>query len=280
MSPFLILFLAFLVGPLCYAFYISLFSRTMGGLTFVGLRNYVIAFQYSPFWTAMLRVLYFGIVQTAVMLFLALVLALILDTPFARAKAFFRLIYFLPYAVPGVFSAIMWGFLLSPTFNVAFSGTHINPLSPGLLLYSLMNIATWIFVGYNMTLYTAGLSAGTRELYDAARVDGCSELALMYHIKVPLLGPTIGMTAILSMIGAIQLFNQPFVLSSLTTVPVTYTPNMAVYTMAFQMINLPFAAALAVVLGVITIAVAALVMMGRIFVQLLASHRHRPRYIV
>lgn len=259
LAPFLLLFVAFLVGPLGYAFYISLFNRSMGALTFVGLRNYGIVFHYPPFWTAVLRVLYFGVVQTSLMLILALILALLLDTPFARAKSFFRLIYFVPYAVPGVFSAIMWGFLLYPTFNPILNAIRINPLSPGLLLYSLMNIATWVWTGYNMTLYTASLSGVGAELYDAARIDGAGEWSVVYYIKLPLLRPTIAMTATLSMIGAIQLFNEPFILSALTNVPITFTPNMTVYTMAFQMINLPFAAALAVVLGLITVAVSGLV---------------------
>ena len=268
LAPFLLLFVAFLVGPLCYAFYISLFTRSMGTLNFVGLRNYIIVFQYAPFWTAVVRVLYFGVVQTTFMLVLSLVLALLIDTPFARGKSFFRLIYFIPYAVPGVFSAIMWGFLLYPTFNPILNAIRINPLSPGLLLYSLMNIATWVWTGYNMTLYTASLSGVSAELYDAARIDGAGEWSVMYYIKLPLLRPTIAMTATLSMIGAIQLFNEPFILSALTTVPITFTPNMTVYTMAFQMINLPFAAALAVVLGLITIAASGLVVGVRSIVRL------------
>ena len=98
------------------------------------------------------------------------------------------------------------------------------------------------------------------DLYEAAIVDGCNEFQLAWHIKLPLLRPTILMTVILSFIGSMQLFNEPFLLSALTPISQTFTPNMDIYAMAFNLTNLPYAATLAVLLGAITIFISACVM--------------------
>ena len=253
MTPFLLLFVLFLVGPLVYAFYISLFVSNFGSMTFIGFRNYALAVQTTAFWDSILRVLYYGVLQAVLMLGLALILALLLDTPYARGKRFFRLLYFLPYAVPGVLAAILWGFLYSTKFDPLLAYLHLNPFSPGLLLYSILNITIWEWVGYNMTLYAASLGGQSPSILEAARLDGCSEWTLALKVKLPLLQPTIVMTVLLSMIGSIQLFNEPFILQSLTAISPSYTPNIYIFNMAIGAANEPFGATFAVLLGAITL---------------------------
>lgn len=253
MLPFFVLFVVFLIMPLFYAFYISLFVSRMGILHFVGFQNYIYAFQDSEFWRSILRVIYYGVLQAIIMIGLAILLTLILDTPYAKGKSFFRLIFFLPYAVPGVLAAIMWGFLYSTKINPLLSLIHFQPLSSGVMIYSILNITVWEWVGYNMTIYVASLTGQSRDLFEAARIDGCGEWKLAWKVKLPLLRPTIGMTVLLSMIGSVQLFNEPFILSSLTAISPTFTPNIAIYNTAIGNANEPYGAALAVLLGVITI---------------------------
>ncbi len=260
LAPFVLLFFGFFLYPFFYAFYLSLFASRMGHSHFVGLSNYVLALKDGSFWHSIETVAKYGILQLFTMLLLALILALLLDSPIVKGKATFRLLYFLPYAVPAVIAALMWGFLyapqLDPLLNVLAIFNHGKPvdvLSPGNLLYSIVNIVVWEWTGYNMTLYFAGLTSLPLEIYDAAKIDGCTEIQTALRIKLPLLRPIIIFTWILSIIGAFQLFNEPFILSSITTVPSDYTPNMYIYNMAFAYNNFNYSATLSFFLAFVTL---------------------------
>ncbi|WP_176541009.1 MULTISPECIES: carbohydrate ABC transporter permease [unclassified Bacillus (in: firmicutes)] len=259
LTPFLILFALFFVFPFVYSLILSLFVNIQGEYKFVGLTNYLTAWEDKSFWYAVYRVAYYGVVQVTIMLVLALVLALFLDSRYVKNKALFRVIYFLPYAVPGVIAAIMWGFLYSPDLNPILSifgiftgGKPLNLLDSGTVLYGIMNMATWAWTGYNMTIYFASLTSIPIELYDAAKIDGCNEFQTAWHIKLPLLKQVIVMTTVLSIIGSLQLFNEPYVLSSLTSIPATFTPNMDIYNMAFAYGNFTYSATLSITLVLIT----------------------------
>lgn len=259
LGPFLILFLGFFVFPVIYAFGMSLFASR--GLTsiFVGFTNYTLAFHDADFWSSIVRMVYFGLIQVTVMLLLALIFALFLDSPLAHAGGLYRLIYFLPYAVPGVVGAIVWAYLYSPNTGplpgiVNGLGLHVNLLSPDVILYSIMVIVTWGWTGYNMTLFNAGLTSISPELYEAARIDGAGEFWIALRIKVPLLRPLLVLTAVLSIIGTLQLFNEPYILASLTPIASTFTPNLDIYNTAFQYGSFNYSATLAIILTVITFA--------------------------
>jgi multiple sugar transport system permease protein len=153
----------------------------------------------------------------------------------------------------------MWGFLYSPDLNPILSifgiftgGKPLNLLDSGTVLYGIMNMATWAWTGYNMTIYFASLTSIPIELYDAAKIDGCNEFQTAWHIKLPLLKQVIIMTTVLSIIGSLQLFNEPYVLSSLTSIPATFTPNMDIYNMAFAYGNFTYSATLSITLVLIT----------------------------
>ena len=260
-GPFMMLFLVFFVFPIGYSIYQSFFIERIGVLHFVGITNYATALSDSSFWSGFLRVIAYGVIEISVMIGLALTLALIMDTPrFKRWTTILRLVYFLPYAVPGVIAAIMWGFLYTPQLDVLLrlpadlGGHPITPLSSGALLFAIINIAVWGATGYFMMLYVASLSSVPRELYDAAHIDGCSQWQLARFVKIPLLRPTLVLTTVLSMIGALQLFSEPEILSNLTSVSTSYTPNMDIYSTAFSYLDLQYSATLAIILGAITVA--------------------------
>lgn len=259
LTPFFVLFMCFFVYPLIYSLYISLFIKRAGNSIFVGFQNYEVVLKDELFWEGLQRVLYFGVVQITFMIIFAVFLALIIDSPFVKAKSFFRLVIFLPYAVPAVIAGIMWGFLYSPQLNtfsqylrVFNNGDAFNVLSDQYILYGIMNIVTWSWIGYNMTIYIASLTSVSPELFDAAEIDGCTEFQKAWHIKLPLIRPTILMMTVLSIIGTIQLFNEPYVLARLANLIQSYTPNMYIYNMAFSYGNIPRAAAMSTVLTLIT----------------------------
>ena len=260
-APFGVLFAAFYLLPIGFAVYQSLLvverEGTFGKPTevFGGLTQYLLVFQNDAFWASVGRVLLFGAVQVPVMLGFALVLALLLDSPLVKGKKFFRLAFFVPYAVPGVIAAIMWGYLYSPNraLFAAFT-SQFDLLSPSTVLWSIANVVTWVYVGYNMLIIYSALLALPSEIFEAARLDGANQWQIAWSIKIPLVAPAITLTAIFSIIGTLQLLAEPQVFRSFTSsVSSTFTPNMTVYATS-AVPNVPLAAAMSVVLALATFA--------------------------
>lgn len=263
LAPFGVLFALVYLLPILYALYKSLFVTEREGpfgapqQVFGGLENYTRALGDAEFLRSIGRMLLFGVVQVPVMLALALVFALLLDSGVARLKRVFRLTYFAPYAVPTVIGALMWGFLYAPGLSPIVDalrdvGIGVDFLSSGSVLWSMANIVTWTYTGYNMLILYTALQAVPRELYEAARIDGAGGWDVARRIKVPLIAPALVLTAVLSIIGTLQLFTEPQVLRNLSTaVTSTYTPNLVAYTAAAAN-NYAYAAALSFVLAVAT----------------------------
>lgn len=263
--PFLALFAMFFIFPFLYSLYISLFVNRMGANVFVGFNNYLQLLRDPNFWGSLKTVVYFGVLQVLLLQALTIFLALLLDSRYIRGQAFFRLVYFLPYAVPGVIAAIMWGFLYNPDMDPILNlfGLTAKPLQlldSGTVLYGILNMVAWEWTGYTITIYFANLTSIPLDLYEAAELDGCSEAQVAWFIKLPLLRPTIVMNVVLSIIGALQLFSEPYVLSSLTTIPYNFTPNLDIFYTAFSYSNFNYAATMSTALAVISFAAALLVM--------------------
>ncbi|MGV8883708.1 MAG: carbohydrate ABC transporter permease [Rhodoglobus sp.] len=260
-APFAVLFTAFYLVPIGYAIYQSLLVVKREGtfgkaeLVFGGLAQYAIVFQDEAFWQSVLRVLSFGVVQVPVMLGLALLFALLLDSPLVRGRRFFRLAFFVPYAVPGVIAAIMWGFLYSPALSPFTALTkNVDFLSADLVLWAIANVVTWIFVGYNMLIIYSALLAIPTEIYEAAKLDGAGQFRIAWAIKIPLVAPAITLTAIFSIIGTLQLLAEPQVFRTFSSaVTSTFTPNLTIYTTS-AIPNANLAAAFSVVLALATFA--------------------------
>ncbi|WP_051470597.1 sugar ABC transporter permease [Arthrobacter sp. 35/47] len=258
-APFAVLFLLFYAAPIVFAVIQSLLTVEREGTfgppqqVFGGFSQYVLVFQDQAFWASVGRVLLFGVVQVPVMLGLALLFALLLDSPLLKGKRFFRLAFFAPYAVPGVIAAIMWGFLYSPSLSPFGAVTsEVNFLGGSLVLWSIANIVTWVYVGYNMLIIYASLLAIPTEIYEAARLDGASNTQIAWRIKIPLVTPAIILTGVFSIIGTLQLLAEPQTLRSFSSaISSTYTPNLAVYTTA-SVPNYNLAAAFSVVLALAT----------------------------
>ncbi|NYH53054.1 multiple sugar transport system permease protein [Nocardiopsis arvandica] len=262
-GPFLALFTLCFVLPILYAVYQSFIQIRRYGLfgeegretVFAGLDNYTRALGQETFVDSIGRVLLFGVVQVPVMLGLALVLALLLESASARWPGFFRALYFMPYGVPGVVASLLWGFLyvpgLSPILDVAgLVGLEPDLLGPSGVLWSIANIITWMFIGYNMLILVAQLKTIPGELYESARIDGAGPLQTAWNIQLPLIRPALVLTTIFSIIGTLQLFAEPQILAAFTVnIDSAYTPNMAAYNSAFTDNDYNVAAAQSVVVA-------------------------------
>jgi multiple sugar transport system permease protein len=257
--PFGILFALFYVVPILYAVYQSLLvihrEGTYGAptLVFGGLSQYVLVFQNSDFWASILRVLSFGIVQVPIMLGLALVFALLLDSPLLKGKRFFRLAFFAPYAVPGVIAAIMWGYLYSPSLSpLKLVTSQFDFLSSNTVLWSIANVVTWVYAGYNMLIIYSALLSIPTEIYEAARLDGAGQFRIAWSVKIPLVMPAIILTTVFSIIGTLQLLTEPQVFRQFTSsITSNFTPNLLVYSTS-AVPNFNLAAAFSVVLAIAT----------------------------
>jgi multiple sugar transport system permease protein len=267
-GPFLAVFAFALIVPIGYAIYLSLYRQQLiGGNAFVGIDNYKTALSDPQFWASLRRVLLFLVVQVPVMTVLALLAALALDSARLRWTPLYRLSIFLPYAVPAVVASFMWGFMYGTQFGLvsrlrSFFGGHFpDPLSSNWVLGAIGNVVTWEFVGYNMLIFYSALRAVPGELYEAAEIDGANQLAIVRWIKLPALRIAIVVSLVFSVIGSVQLFNEPEVLHQLApnTIPTNFTPNMYAYNLSFAGQEYNYSAAIAIVMGILTVIIAAFV---------------------
>ncbi|KJQ53231.1 carbohydrate ABC transporter permease [Microbacterium sp. SA39] len=242
MAPFALLFAVVFLVPIVVSVRASFFAQVPsgGGLygggelvdTFVGLDNFAAAATDGAFWAGMGRVVLYAGLQIPVMIVIALGLALLLDSFILRRPALFRLAFFLPYAVPGIIAAMMWLYLYTPEVSPLLpylpEGTDL--MSPQSILFSMSNMTTWTYTGYNMLIFLSALQAVPRDLYEAARLDGASGFQVAMRIKVPLVRGAALLAVLLSIIGTIQLFNEPVIMESANTwMGKDFTPMMLTY---------------------------------------------------
>ncbi|MBF4572405.1 sugar ABC transporter permease [Herbiconiux sp. VKM Ac-1786] len=263
--PFLIFFAIAILAPVVYAIYLSLFrDQLVGGSSFVGLANYAQALTDPDFWFGVGRVFGFMIIQVPIMLVFSLIAALAIDSGRLRAPGFYRILLFLPYAVPGVVAVLIWGFIYGPRFGLvgsinSFLGAQIfTPLTPEWVLGSIANIAVWEFAGYNMVIFYAALRTVPNELYEAASLDGAGAFRTILSIKLPALRGALVITTIFSIIGSFQLFNEPNLLKPIApnAITSTFTPNLYAYNLAFTGQQYNYSATIAIVMGLITAVIA------------------------
>ena len=253
-GPFMVVFVFTLVVPVLYAIYLSLFRNQMiGGNSFVGLANYRQAVDDPQFWSSFGRVALFLAVQVPIMLSLAMIAALALDSTRLIWAPLYRLSIFLPYAVPAVVAALMWGFMYGTHFGLVgnidrlLGVTLPDPFSGSLILAAVGNIVTWEFVGYNMLIFYSALQTISRDLYESAELDGAGAFRIIGSIKLPALRPAILIATIFSNIL------KPL---SPNTVSSYFTPNMYAYNLSFAGQQYNYSATIAIIMGLITVVIA------------------------
>jgi multiple sugar transport system permease protein len=275
--PFFAIFVAMIIIPLIYAGYLSFFrKRLIGGTSFAGFDNYVRALTDPLFLSGVARMGIFLVVQVPIMLALSLFFALALDSGMMRLAKFSRLAIFVPYAVPSVVATLMWGYLYGPDFGPFAQIAKALGFGPPPfftqtgMLFSIMNIVNWAFVGYNMILLYAALRSIPSELYEAARVDGASEKRIAWSVKIPAIRPALLLTVIFSVIGTFQLFTEAKLMFTLApnVIGTAWTPNLYAYNVSFVNQDANYSAALAFLLGIV-------IMIVSYIVQLSSQRRER-----
>ena len=182
-----------------------------------------------------------------------------LDALTSRFAAFARLMMFIPYAIPVVIGALMWGFLYSPQFGPGaqvfglFGLDSPSFLAPDSIFGSLVNVVTWQWAGYYMIILFSALRGIDPTLYEAAKLDGAGAFQTAIRIKVPLISSSLVVILVFALIGTLQFFTEPQILRAVASgaISASYTPNIYAYSLAFSYSQFNYASAISFALGVV-----------------------------
>jgi multiple sugar transport system permease protein len=245
---------------------------SLHNLRFVGLQNYLHLLQRPLFWRALANTLFFVVVGVPLSIATSLGAALLLHSPLARFKGFFRTALFAPVVTTLAAVAVVWIFLLHTRYgmlNYALSWLGLHPVDwlgdPHWAMPAIVLLSVWKNFGYNMIILLAGLQAIPAELYEAAQLDGAGRWATFRHVTVPALAPMLLMVSILTMAGHFQLFAEPYVMTQGGPAERTVTVLYLMYQDGFKWWSLGSASAVAFVLF--------LIMLGTSLLQSRAAHR-------
>lgn len=221
-APFYILFLIFTLFPMAAGFFLSFFRWDgMGDMHFLGLQNYINIFKDALFWKALGNTFFIGIIAHIPILLGGLCLAYILNSKLVKGQNIFKTIYFMPMVTSSVAITIIFSNLFGYNYGLInyflslFGEAPINWLGGDgkLIKVAVIFMFAWKWIGWNMVIYLAGMQGISNDIYEAARIDGCSNGRMVFSIVIPLLKPIILFTLIQSTIGMFNLFTEPFILT-------------------------------------------------------------------
>jgi ABC-type sugar transport system permease subunit len=268
-APFVVLFGVFLALPIVVAFALSFTSFGLRdianpiGTTFVGVKNYVDLFADPKFWKSLGNTAYFVVVGVPLTLGLGLVIANALSRGITRFRTAFRVGYYLPVITSIVAIAVVWRFLLNPDIglinlllrNIGIGGPDWLA-NPALAMPSIIAMAVWRNVGFAMVVFIAGMQAIPVVLYEAASIDGAGRWQSFRNVTLPMLRPTILFMLVITTIGYLQLFEEPFVMTKGGPLDATLSVTMYMYQQGFTFFHQGYASAIAYVLFVIVAVIA------------------------
>lgn len=263
--PAIALLVAFLVVPMVYTVYYSVFKYQVmrpNDITFIGLANYQKLFKDAEFWKALRNTFYFTIIVVPVQCVLALALALLVSKRF-RGVSIFRTMYFSPQLTSMVVISVLWTVLYNSNPNtglinsilVSFGLQPINFLTNAkTAMNAIIFMSAWQGAGYQMMIFLAGLQGIPTEQYEASAVDGANKWQQFWNITIPNLKGTIKYVIMITMIQAMKLFTQPYVMTQGGPKNATKTMVYYIYTQGFQKGNFGYACSVAAAFFVIVVA--------------------------
>jgi multiple sugar transport system permease protein len=270
-APALVLIVVFFLGPVIAAVGLSLTDFDLYALAdwhaarWVGLRNYGRILHEPLFWQALWNTLYFAVVGGPLTVAASLGAALLVNARGLQGKGIARTVFFAPFVTTLVAVAIVWRYLYHPRYgllNSLLAHVGVSPIDwlgdPHWAMPAIILMATWKNFGYNMLICIAGLQSIPRDLYEAAELDGATVWQRFRHITIPMLGPTLFFVAIVTMIGYLQLFTEPYVMTRGGPLRATTSLVLYMYEEGFRWWRLGNAAAIAFLLFILIVAFTAL----------------------
>ena len=260
-APFIISALVFFIGPLIVAFILSfkeyslLDQTTFLGAKNVGFDNYIRVLKDPVFRKALANTFLFSIGAVPLQLIIALLLALVVDSKI-KAKAFFRVAYYIPTLTSTVAVSVIFLYLFKfdgvlNKFLGVFNIDAKNWFSdPSFALVAIISMAVWSSVGVYMIIFLSGLQEIPQTLYEAAEIDGANKLQRFFKITLPMIKPTFFFNLVISVIGTLQMFDQAYIISKGTGGPLdsTMTVVLYLYNKGFKDFEMGYASAIAFVL--------------------------------
>jgi multiple sugar transport system permease protein len=227
---------------------------------FVGLKNYADLMAMPLFSQALRNTLYFVMVGGPLSAAASLAAALLVHSRLTRLKPFFRSAFFAPWVTTLVAVALVWRYIYHPQYGLLNAGLGLLGLGPvdwlgdpHWAMPSIILLSVWKNFGYNMLVFLAGLSSIPEELYEAAALDGAGAWNRLRHITLPMLGPTFVFVGVVTMIASFQIFSEPYVMTQGGPLKSTTTLVLLMYEQGFRWWRLGLAAAIAVVLFLLTL---------------------------
>ena len=267
--PFFLIFLTFMAGPIVASALLSLTDfglrdlRNPLGTNVVGLQNYLDLLGDAKFQASLVNTAYFVVIGVPLTLALGMAIAIALDRGIRRFRSLYRVGYYLPVVTSIVAIAVVWRYVLNPDFGLLNMGLAQLGIegpnwlaNPVLAMPSLIAMAAWRNLGFAMVLFLAGLQTIPVTLYEAASIDGAGRWAAFRHVTFPLLRPTLLFATVITTIGYLQVFEEPFVMTDGGPLDKTLTVSMYMYQQGFEFFNQGYAAAIAWILFLIVAAVA------------------------
>ena len=257
-APAVFLFSLFTIYPFLRTIVLSFFSYERGHYLFTGLANYSRLFSDGVFYQALSNTFIYLLIQVPLMSMLSLILAVAMNSRFVKWKSQFRVAYFLPSVTEMVAYSIIFSLFLNDRglLNYLLSIFGIDSISwlvdPFWAKFSIMLALTWRWTGYNMVIMLAGLQGIPATLYEAAEIDGASKLKQFLYITIPQMKPLILFSMLMSTIGTINLFSEPFILTKGGPGNSTLSLGLYLYNQSFMNLNFGYASAIAVVLLILT----------------------------
>jgi multiple sugar transport system permease protein len=262
--PFLAFFIAVTAYPVVFGGYLSLFGQHGPRMWFTGLTNYVSVVTDPLFWKGFGFPVFLLLVQVPLMILFAIFIGLLYEK--VRHSAVYRLLIYLPYALPGVVAGIMWSYMFSKSMSPftpivrLFGVTDPNFITMPNLPWLLLIIILWEWTGYTSLIVYSTLVSLPKEYAEAAEIDGASWLKVAYYVKVPLLRNTVFILFIFNSIGAMQVFNEPYMFRNMLVFPQNFTPAIYIYNTAFSHGAFTYAIAMGMVLAAVIFVVSFLFM--------------------
>ena len=263
-APAVILLIAFLVVPMIYTVYFSGFIYQImrpDAMKFIGFENYQKLFSDKNFWLALKNTVYFTVIVVPCQCVLALALALLVSKKF-RGVAVFRTMYFAPQLTSMVVISVLWSVLYNANPNTGLINSILVSLGMSPIKFlsdastamnSIIFMSAWQGAGYQMMIFLAGLQGIPRDQYEAASVDGATKFKQFLYITIPGLKGTIKYVIMITMIQAMKLFTQPYIMTQGGPKNSTKTLVYYIYTQGFQKGNFGYACSIAAVFFVIVV---------------------------
>lgn len=266
LAPYLLIFAAFWVWPIIYSFWLSFLFTRRQPWTFNPNTTWGRLVEDPAFWNALQNTLIILVVQVPIMIALATVLAVLLNSALLKARGLMRFAFFAPVVVGEVAYAAVFRLIFSEDLgfvNKALAAIGLPEVawfsSPTAAMALIIMAVTWRWAGYNAIIILSGLQSIPDDVYEAATLDRVSPLRQFFFITLPLLRPVILFCVVLSVIGTMQLFAEPFLITNEGGPGgATETLGLFLYRQGFQVLNFGYASAVAYTIAALAVLISLL----------------------